>query len=109
MKIDGVPFQMVDWSSIPVTEHPGASGLARWRAVELGNLRVRRVEYSAGYAADHWCERGHVLFVLEGQLVTELADGQRVILGAGTSYLVADGAMAHRSSSPCGAQLFIVD
>jgi quercetin dioxygenase-like cupin family protein len=109
MKILDVPFQTIDWSQVPVTEHAGDSGLARWRTIEIGNLRVRRVEYTPGYVANHWCERGHVLHVLEGALITELRDGRRVTLGPGTSYLVADGAMGHRSASPGGAQLFIVD
>ncbi len=98
-----------DWSSVPPTEHPGASGAATWRTVEQGNLRVRLVEYSPGYVADHWCRRGHVLLVLEGELVTELEGGERVTLSAGTSYQVADGEVAHRSRTTTGAKLFIVD
>jgi quercetin dioxygenase-like cupin family protein len=94
---------------MPVTEHPGESGRAVWRTLEVGNIRVRRVDYSPGYAADHWCKRGHVLFVLEGELHTELQDGRHFVLRAGMSYQVADDAEAHRSSSPSGARLFIVD
>ncbi len=109
MKIVDVPFQTTDWAQVPTTEHPGATGVATWRTLEVGNLRVRMVEYSPGYLADHWCERGHVLLVLEGELVTELADGRRVVLRAGSSYQVADGASAHKSSTTAGARLFIVD
>jgi quercetin dioxygenase-like cupin family protein len=109
MKIDDVPFQTTDWSTVAATEHPGEVGLARWRTIERGNLRVRMVEYSPGYVADHWCERGHVILVLEGELITELRDGRRFTLGPGVSYQVADGDGAHRSVSPKGARLFIVD
>ena len=109
MQIVNVPFQTTDWASVPATEHPGATGVATWRTLEVGNLRVRMVEYSPGYLADHWCQRGHVLLVLDGELVTELADGGRVVLTAGTSYQVADGASSHRSSTAGGARLFIVD
>jgi quercetin dioxygenase-like cupin family protein len=98
-----------DWSQVPPTEHPGTSGVALWRTIEQGNIRVRQVEYSPGYEADHWCRRGHVLLVLEGELVTELEDGTRVVLTAGTSYQVADNAAAHRSHTRTGAKLFIVD
>jgi quercetin dioxygenase-like cupin family protein len=77
--------------------------------VELGNIRVRMVEYSAGYLADHWCERGHVLLVLAGELVTELKDGPSYVLKPGQSYQVADGASSHRSRTATGATLFIVD
>jgi hypothetical protein len=109
MKIEGVPFAAIDWEPIARVAHPGATGEAIWRTIELGNLRVRRVEYSAGYLADHWCRRGHVLFVIDGVLVTELQDGREFTLTAGMSYHVADGAEPHRSRTEVGASLFIVD
>ncbi len=109
MHIVDVPFHTTDWSSVPATEHPGEVGIATWRTIEVGNVRVRMVGYSPGYVADHWCERGHVLLVLTGELITELRDGRRVALGPGTSYQVADGASSHRSSTPSGARLFVVD
>lgn len=98
-----------DWSKVQPTEHAGDSGVALWRTVERGNIRVRLVEYSPGYEANHWCRRGHVLLVLEGELVTDLEDGTRFTLTAGTSYQVADDAAAHRSHTTTGARLFIVD
>ena len=109
MRIEGVPFMTTDWSKVSPTEHPGTTGVALWRTVEQGNIRVRHVEYSAGYEADHWCRRGHVLLVLEGELVTELEDGTRVVLTPGMSYQVADNTGAHRSHTGPGAKLFIVD
>lgn len=109
MRLEGFGFHTTDWSAIPATEHPGATGFARWRTVEAGNIRVRMVEYSPGYLADHWCERGHVLLVLEGELQTELANGEVHVLRPGESYQVADGAAPHRSRTTSGAKLFIVD
>lgn len=109
MKITDVPFGVTDWSDVPPTEHPGETGTASWRTREIGNIRVRMVEYSPGYLADHWCSRGHVLLVLEGELVTELEDGSAHVLRSGQSYQVADGAMPHRSRTAGGARLFIVD
>jgi len=109
MKLEGIPFQAIDWASIAPTSHPGAPGVATWRTFELGNVRVRKVEYAPGYVADHWCERGHVILVLAGEMTTELRDGRQVTLAAGDTYVVADSGGAHRSSSPGGAQLFIVD
>lgn len=109
MKLEGVPFQTVDWQQIEPTSHAGDSGSAAWRTLEAGNVRARIVEYSPGYVADHWCERGHVILVLEGQVVTELRDGRTFVMGPGQSYVVADGDGAHRSRSPRGARLFIVD
>lgn len=109
MRLDAIPFEAIDWSRVAPTTHPGAPGTATWQTREVGNVRVRKVEYSPGYVADHWCERGHVLLVLTGELVTELRDGRRVTLGPGDAYIVADGDGAHRSSGPGGARLFIVD
>lgn len=109
MKIEDVPFGTTDWAAVMPTTHPGETGVAYWRTYEAGNIRVRMVDYSPGYVADHWCSRGHVLLVLEGELVTELKDGRQVTLGPGQSYQVADGAMAHRSRTAGGARLFIVD
>lgn len=109
MRIHQVPFCITDWSSIPPTEHPGQAGAAYWRTLEVGNVRVRMVEYTPGYLADHWCSKGHVLLVLEGELVTELQSGEAHILRPGMSYQVADNAEPHRSRTTVGARLFIVD
>lgn len=109
MRIENVPFCTVDWSEVEPTVHPGETGQALWRTLELGNIRVRMVEYSPGYKADHWCERGHVLLVMEGELVTDLSDGRSFTMTPGVSYQVADGANPHRSYTKDGAKLFIVD
>ena len=92
-----------------MTEHPGVTGLALWRTRTFGAVRVRMVEYTPGYLADHWCGKGHILLVLEGSLVTELEDGRVYTLTPGMSYQVADHAEAHRSRTDGGAKLFIVD
>src|SRR5512137_1839000 len=109
MRIEGVPFSTTDWTKVPVTEHPGEAGTATWRTLEIDNLRIRVVVYTPGYRADHWCERGHVVLVLEGELVTELASGESQTLRAGQSYVVAEGAAPHRSHTSGGATLFVVD
>lgn len=110
MQMRDIPFGTTDWSVVPVTEHKGETGVAHWRTLTFGGIRVRMVEYSAHYLADHWCEKGHILLVLGGELETELADGRRFALKPGQSYQVADGAEPHRSSTGAGgARLFIVD
>ena len=109
MLMTAIPFEAVDWSTVEPTTHPGETGIALWRTRQFGTVRVRMVEYSAGYCADHWCQKGHILLVLDGVLDTELADGRTVRLTAGMSYQVADDTMAHRSTTPTGARLFIVD
>lgn len=109
MKIENLPFCTTDWEKIPVTEYPGETGKAFWRTMQFGNIRVRMVEYTENYLADHWCNRGHVLLVLEGQLETELKDGRKFTLTKGMSYQVATDAEPHRSSTRIKTKLFIVD
>lgn len=109
MDIQNLPFCTVNWSDINPTEHKGETGMALWRTQQFGPIRVRMVEYSPGYLADHWCVKGHMLLCLEGELDTELQDGRRFTLRAGQSYHVADNAEPHRSSTQTGAKLYIMD
>ena len=109
MKIVDIPFGVTDWSQVTAIEHKGVTGKAYWRTQEFGSIRVRMVEYSPGYLADHWCAKGHILLCLEGELHTELKDGRKFVLKAGQSYQVADNAEPHRSRTQVGAKLFIVD
>lgn len=109
MDMRNIPFGLTDWSQIEPTEHKGVTGVALWRTRQFDQIRVRLVEYSAGYLADHWCKKGHILFCLEGELHTELADGREFVLTPGVSYQVADDTDPHRSYTAVGAKLFIVD
>jgi quercetin dioxygenase-like cupin family protein len=109
VNIQNIPFGTTDWSLISPTTHPGTTGVALWRTQQFGDIRVRMVEYSPGYLADHWCEKGHILLCLEGTLDTQLKDGRNFTLTPGMSYQVADGAEPHQSQTATGAKLFIVD
>jgi len=103
------PFQVLDWATIPKEQHKGTTGFAIWQVFKMNEIRVRQVEYSAGYVADHWCSKGHIIYCIEGEMETELQDGRKYILSAGMSYHVGDDCEAHRSSSVDGCKLFIVD
>ncbi len=109
MKLENMPFATVDWTKIAPTEHRGDVGMAYWRTLQFGSIRIRMVEYSPGYVADHWCDKGHILLVLEGKLTTQLKDGRKFTLTPGISYQVADNTAPHRSVTETGAKLFIVD
>jgi hypothetical protein len=109
MNLSRIPFEVVDWSTVDVTEHRGDDGVARWRTRNFGDVRVRLVEYSPGYVANHWCSKGHILLCMSGELMTELQDGRQFTLGPGMSYQVADNDGAHRSMTHIGATIFIVD
>ena len=109
MQIAGIPFGITDWALIEPSEHEGETGTAFWRTRQFGPIRVRMVEYTPGYCANHWCDKGHVLLCIEGELHTELEDGRKFTLRPGMSYQVADNAEPHRSYTRVGAKLFIVD
>jgi mannose-6-phosphate isomerase class I len=109
MNMHNIPFGTTDWSNIEAVEKSAQAGKAFWRTQQFGDVRVRMVEYTAGYVSDHWCVKGHILLCIEGELHTELEDGRTFTLKPGMSYQVADDAEPHRSTAPLGAKLFIVD
>lgn len=102
-------MSITDWDQLTASRHDGETGFALWRTQTFGDIRVRMVEYSPGYAADHWCSKGHILLCLSGRLDIEIKGGQRLALEPGRSYHVGDGDPPHRSSTDVGARLFIVD
>jgi len=104
-----IPFQTIDWSSVPKTEHTGETGTAFWQTIQFEGLRIRIVEYSAGYIADHWCKKGHIVHCLEGDFISELQHGEKFILTKGMSYVVSDELSSHRSISANGVKLMIID
>ena len=109
MQISSHPFQTLDWSLVPKEEHKGETGMAYWQVQKVNDIRVRMVEYSAGYKADHWCSKGHIILCLEGEMDSELDDGRVLKLTKGMCYFVGDNDEAHRSTTATGCKLFIVD
>jgi len=104
-----IEYQVVDWSDVPKTEHPGETGLAWWQTLQFDGLRIRIVEYSPGYLADHWCLKGHIVHCLEGDFESELQNGEKRVLTKGMTYIVSDDLSSHRSSTKSGVRLLIID
>ncbi len=104
-----IPFTKINWDAIAKTEHAGETGVSFWQTIQFEGLRVRIVEYSAGYFADHWCRKGHLVHCLQGEFVTEQQSGETFTLSEGMTYLVSDDLSAHRSISENGVKLLIVD
>ncbi len=104
-----IPFQSIDWSKVPKTEHKGETGIAYWQTAEYNGLRIRVVEYSKNYFADHWCEKGHIVQCLEGTFISELKNGEKVTLTKGMTYVVTDNLSSHRSIAKDGVKLLIID
>lgn len=107
--MSSIPFQSIDWANLERTEHPGERGTSFWQTLQLDGLRIRKVAYSAGYLADHWCQKGHIVHCLEGEFVSELENGETVTLSKGMTYVVSDNLSSHRSVSANGVQLLIID
>lgn len=105
----GIPFGTIDWLKVEPAEYKGKCGTACWRTLNFGSIRIRMVEYTPGYLADHWCSKGHIIFCVDGELETELEDGRVFTIKPGMSYYVSDNAGQHRSSTEIGAKLFVVD
>jgi hypothetical protein len=104
-----IPFQVIGWDEVPKTEHTGESGTAFWQTTQFAGLRIRMVEYSKGYLADHWCKKGHIVHCLEGEFVSELENGEHFTLKQGMTYVVSDDLSSHRSSTEQGVKLMIID
>jgi len=104
-----IPFQTIDWSIIPKIEHKGETGTAYWQTLQFPGLRIRIVEYTPGYLADHWCLKGHIVHCLEGEFLSQLKDGTETLLKKGMTYVVSDDLSSHRSVSAAGVKLLIVD
>ena len=107
--MSNINFQTIDWNQISKTEHKGESGFAYWKTLAYPGLRVRIVEYSAGYIADHWCQKGHIVHCLEGEFTSEMETGESFILAKGMTYIVSDNLSSHRSVSRQGVTLLIID
>ncbi|MFI5151234.1 MAG: DHCW motif cupin fold protein [Bacteroidia bacterium] len=104
-----IPFTTIDWTGIEKITYPGESGKAFWQTILYPGLRIRLVEYTSGYLADHWCSKGHIVYCLEGEFVSELKTGESVKLNKGMTYVVSDNLSSHRSASENGCLLLIID
>ncbi len=102
-------LQTIDWTSIEKETYPGETGSANWQSIQFGGIRVRLVEYSKDYCADHWCQKGHIVHCLEGEFITELESGEKIRLSKGETYIVSDDCSSHRSCSAFGVKLLIID
>ena len=109
MRSLNIPFQTINWAEIAQTNHQGISGSALWQTATFEGLRIRKVSYSPGYLADHWCSKGHIVHCLSGQLDSELKDGTMYVLKEGMTYIASDNTSLHRSSTEHGVSLLIID
>lgn len=107
--MSNIPFQTIDWTSIEKVEYKGETGIALWQSIQIDGIRIRLVEYSNGYLADHWCQKGHIVHCLEGEFISELSINEKIKLSKGETYIVSDELSSHRSVSANGVKLLIID
>jgi hypothetical protein len=96
---------MNDWPELSVERDHETLAVLHLAAQMLGKMRVAHAP---------WMNHGwHVALQPNARgfatLPTAASDGRTFTLAPGMSYLVADGADPHRSSTESGATLFIVD
>lgn len=104
-----IPFETIDWTNIEPEEHKGETGSAFWKTQFADGLRIRMVTYTAGYKADHWCSKGHIVHCIDGEFYNELNTGEMNIIKRGMTYIVSDDLTLHRSSTDQQAVLLIID
>ena len=104
-----ISFQTINWNNLPGTESCGISGTSYSQSKEFPGLKIRIVEYSAGYLADHWCQKGHIVYCLKGEVINEQEDGEQFNLKEGMGYVVTDNMSSHRSRTEKKVKLLIID
>ena len=107
--MSNIPFMTLDWATVKKIEHKGETGTSFWQTLQFDGLRIHVVEYSKDYLADHWCQKGHIVYCIEGEFVSELQNGDKFILTKGMSYVVSEDMSSHRSISASGVKLLIID
>lgn len=107
--MSNIPFELIDWNKISKEEHKGESGTSFWQTLQFDGLRVRIVEYKAGYIADHWCKKGHIVHCLSGEVINEHENGEINILKVGMTYIVSEELSSHRSVAKTDVKLLIID
>ena len=104
-----IAFETIEWTDVEKVAYQGETGSAYWQTKMFSNLRVRLVEYSEKYVADHWCKKGHIVHCLEGEFISELKNGKSFTLTKGMTYIVSDEMSSHKSIAKNGVKLLIID
>jgi quercetin dioxygenase-like cupin family protein len=107
--MNSIDFTAINWDNVPKIEHAGETGTSFWQTLQFDGIRMRIVEYSKNYIADHWCVKGHIVYCLEGEFESQLKDGEIFSLSKGMTYIVSDELSSHRSVSSTGVKLLIID
>ena len=110
MKLNDVSYSLIDWQNVESTEVKGITGHAFWKTKKFNDLRIRIIEKSPGYRADHYCKKGHVIYVIDGEMVIDFENGEKFSVSAGqTVFLGDDPEFGHSTFTENGIKYFIID
>ncbi len=90
MKEHKVDFESLEWQ----TSLPGA----RFKAFRQGGRTLRLLEFTKGFVEPDWCTKGHIGYVLEGQLDVDF-DGSIVRFSAGNGLFIPAGTESKHKAS----------
>ena len=77
-----VSFDSIEWQS-PLKG-------ARFKAFQQGNRKLRLVEFHRGFAEPDWCTKGHIGYVLDGEMDIDF-NGTLVRFSAGDGVYIPPG------------------
>ncbi len=109
MDILNIENVAINWEEIQSEKIEGESGFVISKTKEIGAMRIRHQTFSENFKADSWCEKGHILLVLNGVLIIEFKDGSSVDVTKGNSYVLGDNVQAHKAITLSETEVFIVD
>lgn len=86
----------VEFDSLPwETPMPGV----RFKVFSDGQRQIRLAEFSMEFVEPHWCEKGHIGFVLRGELEVDFR-GERIRYAEGSGIFIPKGAShGHKARS----------
>ena len=62
----------------------------RFKAYEQGGRKLRLAEFTKEFMEPDWCKKGHIGYILEGQMEIDF-DGEVIVFGTGDGLFIPAG------------------
>ena len=82
MALYRIDFESMEWES-------PAEGV-KFKAFQQNNKKLRLVEFSKEFVEPDWCTKGHIGYILEGQMEIDF-DGVKEVFGPGDGVFIPAG------------------
>ena len=82
MKQYKINFESMEWE-VPAED-------VRFKAYEQDGRKLRLVEFAKEFVEPDWCRKGHVGYVLEGQMEIDF-NGEAIVFGPGDGVFIPAG------------------